>query len=1067
MDRIAGDGRGVADVYPLTPMQSGMLFHSLMDDRGRMYCEQLAFELDGVAAPQLFEQAWQRVAARTPVLRTALVWKDLPQPLQVVHRRAPIPFTLLDWRDRDEPGQQAALARYFAEDRETGLDIERAPLLRIGVARLTDTRVRLLWTFHHTLLDGWSAMSVLSEVFGEYAALVSGAGRNPRPRPPFADYVAWLLAADQAEAEQYWRAVLAGFEAPTPLPLDRPGTGRHDSVSSASVTLELSEETTRALAGAAREARVTINTLVQGVWALLLARYSGNDDVCFGATVAGRPAELPDVESIIGLFINTLPVRVRVEPGRDVLSWLRALQDEQAGARRFEHVSLAQVQGWSDLPRGQDLFDSIVVFENYPADPAVASEHGLTLLDVAARGGTGYALNVVVYPQDRLTLLVHYDPQRFDPGTAERLTGHLRTLFEAVAAAPHRPVREVPMLPEAEYRDLVHASAFRVTGEERTVPGLIAEQVRRRPDAIAVSDGGDVLTYAELEVRANRLARYLLELGVAVETPVGVAIERGPDLAVAAFAVHKAGGVYVPLDPAYPADRLALMIEETRPPVVLTTGRLAPAFDGVPARTVRLVHDRPEIRRQPDGPPPVRAGTRNLAYVVYTSGSTGRPKAVMVEHRSLHNAVMAVLDAYRQGPDSRVLQFCSTSFDAGVQDVFTTLAAGSTLVVAHPDAQHDAAVLARQLDDEAITVASIPATVLSALDSSAHPRLRTVGTGGDVLPVELARRWSADHRLVNIYGPSETTLAVTLYPVEPGRRYRNVPLGGPIRNTALYVLDRDLSPVPAGVVGELYIGGHGVGRGYFGNPAATAARFVADPFGPPGGRLYRSGDLVRRTPAGLLEFVGRADDQVKIRGFRVELGEVAGSLLRHPAVAEAVAVVHRSGTDDKRLVAYVVPVAGAPAPTVRALREFLAGSLPEYLVPSAFVVLPRLPVTSNGKIDRKALPQPSRHDVSATGYTAPRNATEQELTAIWAEVLGVDRIGAEDDFFDLGGDSITSIRLMSRVRSAFEIDVSPRDLFDARTVAALAQTVTDKVLSRWERIAGSPTQRPDPSRGRT
>ncbi|PWK86299.1 non-ribosomal peptide synthase protein (TIGR01720 family)/amino acid adenylation domain-containing protein [Lentzea atacamensis] len=1044
VDEIVGTRRDVEDIYPLTPMQNGMLFHSLMDTSGTAYFEQISAVLDGVRDSSVLAAAWQRVAGRVPVLRTAFVWEDLPAPYQVVYEHVRIPVTVLDWRGLAKAELDAAVAHYLDQDRKAGLDLGEAPLMRVAIIRLTDARVRLVWTFHHALLDGWSGMQVLSEVLGECAAEAV-----PVPRRPYRDYVEWLARQDFTAAREYWQRAVAGFEAATPLPFDRPKSGLHRTVSSARLRVALPEDLTARVYATAKRAQVTINTVVQGVWALLLSRYSGETDVCFGATVAGRPADLAGADQIAGMFINTLPVRVSVDPDADVVTWLRDQQAGQAAARQYDHVSLSEVVEWCGLPRGRDLFDSIVVFENYPVDPAEGDAP--SIVDIGSTSGTNYPLNVVVYPEDELSLLLHYDPALFDPATVARMAGHLRMVFESVADSGGRRVGELSLLTGAERRTLL--TEWASTGPARTggrLHEVIGARAAAAPDAVAVVHDGVATTYGELDAAANRLAHHLSTFGVGRDVLVGVSVPRSTDLVVAVLAVLKAGGAYVPLDPDYPAERLTTMLAETKPRVLLTLENQAGRFAGSDVDVVLLDRDRADVEARPATAPDVAGDDRDLAYVMFTSGSTGTPKGVMVEHRSLYNVVQAINETYGLTPDSSVLQVCSMSFDGGVQDIFSTLVAGATLVLSGPDALHDPAALARQLRADGITVASLPPAVLAALDPVELSGLECVGTGGDVCPVELVEAWAPGRTFVNIYGPTESTLAVTLFPARPGAGHRSVPLGEPIPGVRLYVLDTGLAPVPVGVTGELYIGGAGLARGYAGRPDLTAERFVADPIGAPGERLYRTGDLVRWRPDGLLEFVARTDEQVKIRGFRVEPGEIENTLIRHPSVAEVVVTAPRTEAGARQLVAYVVPAPDAAEPVGDTLRRHLSKSLPDYLVPSAFVRLPRLPLTPNGKVDRRALPRPSRADVIAAAYRAPANPTEEALCREWAEVLGRDEVGTDDDFFALGGDSISSLRLMSRVRRSFGVEVSPRDLFDAPTVAGLAERIVDLVLAKLE-----------------
>ncbi|MFB9683728.1 non-ribosomal peptide synthetase [Amycolatopsis plumensis] len=1029
VDRIAGDGRGVADIHPLTPMQAGMVFHGLSQESQGVYFEQVTAVLDGVADPRFLAEAWQHVVDRTPVLRGSVVWEDVPEPLLVVHREARVPVTELDWRDRD---REEALRELLAQDRARPFDLAAAPLLRVTLARLPDDAVQLVWTFHHVLLDGWSVFQVLSDVFTAYAALRDGTAPVLPHRRPFGDYVTWLSRQTAEGAEEYWRRELAGLTEPTPLPYDRVPAFAHESSSSTWVGRDLDEAATGRLAAFARRERLTVNAVVQGAWALLLARHSGEDDVCFGATVSGRPAGLAGVDDITGIFINTLPVRVTADPAAPVAAWLRGLQTTQAESRRFEHVPLTAVQAWSGVEGGRNLFDSLVVFENYPVTADDVAAHGVRLRELQAMETTNYPLSVVAAPGPRLSLGLGYDPALFDEATVQRLAGRLEHLLAAIAEDPARPLRELDVL-GADERDQVLV-AFNDTRHDVppvTLTELIEAQAARTPDAVAVVSREERLTFAELDTRADRLARQLAARGAGPERIVALALPRSVEIVVAQLAVLKTGAAYLPVDPDYPAERIAFMLEDAKPVVVVTK-----AGTPLPSGDV-LVLDGAEAHG-PATPLGRSVPLSAPAYVIYTSGSTGTPKGVVVTHAGLASFSAAEIAHFDVRPGDRVLQFSSPSFDASVLELCMALPAGAALVVPPPGpllGEHLAAVLR----DERVTHALIPPVAMASVPDTELPAFRTLVVGGEACPADLVARWAPGRRMINAYGPTETTVVATWSdPLEPGA---TPPIGRPIRNTRVRVLDAAVRPVPVGVAGELYVSGAGLARGYLDRPGLTATRFLADPFGAPGERMYRTGDLVRWRADGTLEFLGRADDQVKIRGFRIEPGEIVAVLRKHPGVRDAAVVAV-----DQRLIAYVVGEAGP------GLREHVAAALPAHFVPAAFVRLDELPLTANGKLDRRALPAPAAPEES-TGYAAPETETEEVLAAIWAEALDLDRVGVEDNFFALGGDSLRSLRITSMTKSAFDVEITPKDVLTAGTVLALAELVEERVLQDLERLA--------------
>ncbi|GGS58609.1 non-ribosomal peptide synthase/polyketide synthase [Actinokineospora fastidiosa] len=1008
VDRIAGDGSGVEDIYPLTPLQAGMVFHGLVDPSGTAYVDQVRLVLDDVHDPHALAEAFQRVVDRTPVLRTSVVWEGVDEPVQVVHRGVRLDVLHRDLRGL--PDRDAALADLVAEDRAAGFDLGSAPLLRVAIARLADDRVAVVWSTHHVLLDGWSTGQVFAEIREHYRAITEGVPAAAQARRPFRDYLRWLAERDTGAADAHWRSVLSDVDSPFALPYDRRPEQAHRTESSESVRFALDAEETAALSAAVRAAGVTVNTAVQGAWALLLARWAGVDDVLFGTTVSGRPADLPGVESMVGMFINTIPTRARVDSARPVADWLRALQDAQSESRRFDFLALTRIRSHSPVRADLPLFDSVVVFENYPFDDSGA---GPRVREVATTDTTTLPLTLSAHADDRLHLDLAYDPALLDDATARRAAGWLRTLLTALADDLTRPVGALPWLSlEDRERVLTGWNATATPFPATSYPEEFERQAALTPGATAVVCGDTALTFAELDAAANRLAHRLIAQGVGPDRVVALHLPRSADLVVAILAVLKAGAAYLPVDTALPAERVRLLLDDARPVLVLTE-----------------IGDTAGL---PDTSPGIRPHPNQAAYVIYTSGSTGRPKGVVVEHGGLAN----LLHDHRADLTGRAgpLRFALTavfSFDTAVEGLLF-LAAGHELHVIEDDLRLDPAGLVEHIAATGIDVLDLtPTYAVQLVDAGLlDTPLRTLLLGGEAVGEALWRELASRPGLevVNYYGPTECTVDATRAVAVPG----TPPLiGRPLRNVRAYVLDDDLRPVPPGVPGELYLAGAQVARGYLDRPGLSAQRFVADPFAP--GRMYRTGDRVRWTADGQVDYLGRADDQIKIRGFRIEPGEVAAALRALPGVRDAAVVAHRDGTGPARLVAYVV---GGSAD----LRAALADTLPDYLVPAAFVPLPALPQTPSGKLDRRALPAPD-FGAGAGDYVAPRTEAERVVAAVWSDVLGVPRVGTADNFFALGGDSILSIRVVSRLRGVFGARISPRALFDHPTVAALARVV--------------------------
>jgi amino acid adenylation domain-containing protein/non-ribosomal peptide synthase protein (TIGR01720 family) len=1044
LDRVVGSDRGVEDAYPLSALQSGILFHSLYEPESGVYFEQLHCRFEGPLQPDAFREAWGRAAERHAVLRTRFAWDGLAAPIQIVQRSVELPWTEEDWRGLDAAAIETRWRAFLRADRERGFDLERPPLMRLALLRCGERSWRFAWSHHHLLLDGWSLAILLKEVMALYASSALGHAASSLESPrPYRDYVAWLRAQDPAEAEAFWRAGLAGIAAPTPLGVDRRAAPPTDDAERYGERRgRLSREWTERLERLARSQHLTPSTVVQGAWALLLGHYSGERDVVFGTTVAGRSSPLPGIESMLGLFINTVPARVPIDDARRVVDWLREIQESQARARQYEHSSLVEIHGWSDVPRGQPLFESLLVFENYPVDASLRHlGEGLTIADVHLEERTHYPLTLIVTPGAELSLRLLYDRGRFDEGTADRLLEHVENLLRAVTDGSNLRVGELSPLGESEHRRVV--ADWNDTGRAHAVAPLHRSfeiQAAATPDAVAVVDPTGSRTYRELNARANRLARRLRAVGVGPDVPVGVFLPRSADLIAALLAVLKAGGAYVPLDVSYPRDRVELMLSDAGAPVVLSTRGLAGQLPGHGAGRSLVTLDDETAASPGDGDDPRwELDADHLAYVIYTSGSTGRPKGVAITHRSAATFVAWAGATFAAPELAGVLASTSICFDLSVFEIFVPLLHGGTTLLA----ENVLELATSPLREQVTLVNTVPSAMQELLRlGPLPPAVRVVNLAGEALAPALVQRIYQEPgvaRVHDLYGPSEATTYSTV-----ALRTADGPatIGRPIDNTRVYILDRQLAPVPPGVMGELYVAGAGLARGYLHRPDLTAERFLPEPWGPEaGGRMYRTGDLCRWLGDGRIEFIGRADHQVKIRGYRVELGEIESAIGDLPGIEEAAVLAREDTPGDRRLAAYIVPRETAP-PAVDELRAALRRRLPDYMIPAHFVTLPALPRTPNGKVDRRRLPAPDRaRPDGEKAFVAPRTEVERRLARIWSEVLGVERVGVHDSFFELGGHSLLATQLASRVREAFEVELPLRDVFEAATVAELACAV--------------------------
>ncbi|WP_342381799.1 non-ribosomal peptide synthase/polyketide synthase [Myxococcus stipitatus] len=1036
------------DLYPLSPLQGGMLFHAIAEPGQGLYFNQLVCELRGRLDVRAFEQAWRGVMAAHPVLRTALVWDDVDEPVQVVLREVDLPLRLEDWRDLSPEAFEARLTAFLEQERREGFDLSQAPLIRLTLLRSAEEAHRFIFSHSHLVLDGWSVPLVVRDFFTLYEGMVQGRPARLHPPRPFRDYLSWLAEHHLEDSEVFWRGELAGVQEPTPT-----GAGTGEGEGRATRVKHLQEQTTSALNVFARGHGLTLSTLVQGAWALALGHLSGARDVVFGTTVSGRPADLSGVEDMVGLFINTQPVRVRWTHDLTWSVWLRGLQERQVEARQHEHAPLVRVQRWGEVPAGTALFDTLVVFENYPLDAALTSaKRALSVHDVRAREMDHFGLTLISSPEARLPLHLRYDRARYTQAFADAQLERLERVLEAIAKNPEGRLGSLSLLSDEERKRLL--VTWNDTRAEypahATVHGLFEEAVVRAPEASAVFHGAARLTFRELDARANQLAHHLRKLGVRRGTLVGLYSRRAPDLVVALWAVLKAGGAYVPMDPAWPSARLSFVLEDTGAAVVLTEASLLEQLPTTSSVVLCLDSGWDAVAREPMTAPVPWSGPEDLAYLIYTSGSTGRPKGVMVEHRGVVNYLTWALRAYglTEGGGSPV--HSPLSFDLTVTSLVAPLVAGRPVVLVPEEAGIEG------LGEALLTggpygLVKLTPTHLRMLAAQLGPdaargHTRAFVIGGEALTAEGIAFWrehAPDTRLINEYGPTETVVGCCVYTVSAADPMSGpVAIGRPIANTRLYVLDADGLPVPVGVVGELFIGGAGVARGYWARPDLTAERFVPDAFGDePGARLYRTGDRVRWREDGRLEYLGRSDFQVKVRGYRIELGEIESALRTHPLVGDAVVVVRDDGPSGARLVAYSVP-SGVERPEPAALRAFLESRLPEYMVPAAFVLLDAFPLSDNGKVERRALPAPELTVGGPEQEVAPRDAKEAALADIWAQVLGRPHLGIHEDFFELGGDSILGIQVISRAAQA-GLHFSAKQLFAHATVARLAAVASE------------------------
>ncbi|SDM94588.1 non-ribosomal peptide synthetase [Pseudomonas azotoformans] len=1015
----------IEDLYTLSPMQQGMLFHTLYEQAAGDYINQIRVTAEGLDVAR-FQQAWDATVQAHDVLRSGFFWEgQLEWPCQVVYREARLPIEHLDWRAM--PERELELHNLQQAQRRQGFDLAKAPLVRLVLVRTDEQRHELIYTNHHILMDGWSNSRLFGEVLQRYAgvAVPPAAGR-------YRDYIGWLQQRDAAATETFWREQLGTLQAPTRLgssqPLAADGHGEHQ--------LSLDRAQTERLEAFARHNKVTLNTLIQAAWLILLQRHSGQSVVAFGATVAGRPAELVGVEQQIGLFINTLPVISAVDDQQNVAAWLQAVQAQNLALREHEHTGLYDIQRWAGQG-GEALFDNILVFENYPVSKALEQSggSGIRFGLPESREQTNFPLTVLVDVGDTLSVQFSFARAHFDASTVHTYGRHLVNLLQAMLEGGQQRLGDLAMLDTAERQQVLQDwnATARDYPLQHGVHQLIEEQVARTPDAAALVFAGQRLSYIELNRRANRLAHRLMEAGVGPDVLVGLAVERSIEMVVGLLAVLKAGGAYVPLDPEYPRDRLAYMLDDSGVRLLLTQAHLREQLP-IPQGLETLVLGESAFEAYSDANPGITLDGENLAYVIYTSGSTGQPKGAGNRHSALANRLHWMQEAYGLDVSDTVLQKTPFSFDVSVWEFFWPLMTGARLVVAAPGDHRDPAKLINLINQQQVTTLHFVPSMLQAFLQdpavSTCQSLQRIVCSGEALPVDAQQQVFAklpQAGLYNLYGPTEAAIDVTHWTcVDEGRDA--VPIGRPIANLGCYILDSNFEPVPVGVLGELYLGGVGLARGYHRRPALTAERFVAHPF-IKGERLYRTGDLARYREDGVIEYAGRIDHQVKLRGLRIELGEIEARLLEHDWVRETAVLA----VDGKYLVGYLV-LQDAGDDWRDVLSAHLAQQLPDYMVPAQWMLLEQMPLSPNGKLDRKALPKVDAN-LQAREYLAPHSELEQQIAAIWAEVLDVERVGLNDNFFELGGHSLLATQVVVRLREQLHAEFDVKSIFTTPTLA--------------------------------
>ena len=1014
------------DAYPLSRLQAGMVFHSEFSPDYIVYVTSLRLRLP--LDIEKLQYALDQMANRHEMLRTSFALNGFSEPLQFVHQTTHLPLVVEDLRHLATDEQQSQIAELITTEMRRRFDWTTAPLLRFHLHLLGDDSIQ--FTMSEPFFDGWSVASFCTELFERYFALLNEKPSEPPLSARYKDFVSLEREALVSEqCRSYWTTTLAGATA-SHLPRRPLAQSDADAPEVMRIEVQVSAEVSNGLKRLAQAIEVPLKSVLLAAHVKVLSMLTSQSDVLTGLLINGRP-EKTDGERVLGAFLNTVPLRMELSGATwsDLARRAFAAENELLPFRRYPIQELQRVHG------AEQLFDTVFNYTHFHVADRLRGVDGLEVLGVGGTEQTYYPLTVqfnMDHLSSRIELALDYRTIELGEEQAKEIAGYYSRVLAAMSAQPAARHETVCLLSDEEQgRLLVELNETAATFSGKCVHQLFEEQVGRTPDAIAVRFGNEELSYRELNVRANRLAWHLRELGVSPEVLVGIFADRSLEMLVALFAVLKAGGAYVPLDPEYPPDRIRFMIEDSQARVVLTRNSLLPRLPDTAAQTICLDTDYASLTTE--GRQDLKAVPDNLAYVIYTSGSTGRPKGVLVAHRGVTNMIEASVKLFGVDSSSRILQSASLSFDASVLEIFMALVSGATLCLMGQGAS--GTELGGLLRDQAITTMAVTPSQLDTIPDGEYPALQTIIVGGEACSTATAARWSRGRRLFNAYAPTEATVYATAmqYVEGDGRIPR---LGRPLANMQVYLLDPHLQPVPTGITGEIHVSGTGLARGYLNQAGLTAERFIPDPFSRiAGARLYKTGDLARFIGDGEIEFVGRVDQQVKVRGFRIELGEIETVLGRHPGVREAVVVA----PGGKRLIAYVVT---REQLTTSEMRDYLKRTLPEYMVPSSFVVLDSLPLTATGKVDRNALPVPEQVRPELDhAYVAPRTAVEEVLCGVFSEVLQIEPVGVRDSFFELGGHSLLATQISSRVREAFQVELALRKLFEAPTIEQLAETI--------------------------
>lgn len=1032
----------VQDMYYLSPMQEGMLFHTLHHQEKGFYVEQMDMNVKGTLRHDLLEKSMNIIVERYDIFRTVFLHEKVKRPVQVVLKNRPFQLDVVDIQDLSESEQLERIDRFKQKDQLRGFDLSKDLLMRASVFQTGPSSYRWIWSYHHILLDGWCFGLVVQELFAIYHALLHDIPYRLEPVKPYKEYIQWLEKQDKQASLEYWTQSLAGFEGQSTFKEQRKQTNEHEL---GEIEWAMSKEETAALSELALQQNATLSSALQSAWSILLSRYQRSNDVLFGTVVSGRPADLAGVDRMVGLFINVIPRRIQLTDQMTFRSLLSETQQQSLAAEPHQYIPIYDIQAKAGQ---QQLIDHIVVFENVPAAKKDEQESllGFTVEDMNVYEKSNYDLNLLASPGEQLQLKLAFNQRAFDPAFVHKLKDQLTLLIKGAIKHPDQLVHILTLVTKQEkQRMLEEWNAPELEHDQLYLTKWFEHNVRKQPNAVALSAGDHTMTYAELNEQANRLARHLQKNGVGHQTVTAILAERTPELIVSLLAVLKAGATYVPIDPDYPESRIQYMLKDSGATHLLTHSSFISqtrslAFDGT-----YLFADDQEILLMSSENLPLEAGLDDTAYIMYTSGTTGQPKGIMTTHSNIARVVkntnyLTILET------DTLLSLSNSVFDGFTFDVYGALLNGAKLVLPQKETILDMGKLTELIKGEHISVMFVPTALFHLLVDEGTDWMRGVRKvlfGGERASVQHVRKAfdvMGKGRLLNVYGPTESTVFATYYPIDEAipLEARSIPIGKPLNQTGAYILSEHRQLQPIGMVGELCLSGKGLAKGYLNRPDLTKQVFIAHPFAA-GERLYRTGDLAYFREDGLIEYAGRVDDQVKIRGHRIELTEIEANLLMHPGVKQAVLLADHDETNHTRLLAYIT-CDDAWKGKLDDIKSRLKERLPAYMLPHELIELENLPLTPNGKVDKRQLPKPEAPQGNRR-VKLPANEVEQKLLVMWREVLEREDISTDDHFFELGGHSLKAMSLLSKVSKEFEVQVPIHLLFETPTIEALSHYI--------------------------